>query len=442
MKLLNNFTNKSKTAVISFFLLLLLIFIVLLTVEKNKTDYVDETRAKDDSSSHTGLVDSSNEESPYSFENRLDMTEEEKSNYLTVCKMIAKQYKCIFDSSEKIESPYYKNDEKLISQEAINKIEDLLISLKYPVINSDSVYPAYLEHSEGFHEFWKGVNQNKDSETEIISISENGGIYYRKLCFYGGKAYSISITTKWNKNGTLELFEATKREIFFWSMTKNKDFYYQDLRLDKHWEASKFLRLHPVDRKLYDLNLKYIKPIGYHNVNIFLLEWEQNNFGNLCFNDLFGGLYYADNNKQVYEQDFTRKKEPFFYCEIPAQLFEKTVWKHFDISIDEFRRKTLYDKENNIYPWQDIDTDNVIYYPNVYTDIIECDEMDDIIKLKISVICPDYHSDCVLTHEVTIRELPDGGWQYLSNHIIARDNVKQPSPQARIEAQRFSIDNK
>lgn len=63
--------------------------------------------------------------------------------------------------------------------------------------------------------------------------------------------------------------------------------------------------------------------------------------------------------------------------------------------------------------------------------MLSCETIrEDASRLTVRVMCLDYHSDGVLTHEVTIRELPDGGWQYLGNRILERDPVEQPSPQA------------
>ena len=68
-------------------------------------------------------------------------------------------------------------------------------------------------------------------------------------------------------------------------MNYNGDFYYQDIPTTTGWDAAKLLRLKPVDKELYDLNLKYIFPVGYHNANLFLCDWDTSDYGDLCFND-------------------------------------------------------------------------------------------------------------------------------------------------------------
>ena len=232
------------------------------------------------------------------------------------------------------------------------------------------------------------------------------------------------------------------KEIFYWDMTYNADFIYRDLYLDRHWEAAHLLRLHPVDQPMYDLTMKYILPIGYHNVNLFLLDWSSDDYGNLCFNDLLDCLYRLKYNDYLYARDYPRYTTPYSYIAIPAKLFEDTIFPYFDISMEEFREKALYDAENDIYPWQDISCDNVLYYPSLIPEVTECIEIDESTKkLIVNVMCPDYQTDKLFVHEVTIRVLSDGEYQYIGNQITYKSDIDIPSPQARIPVQRFSVDN-
>ena len=48
--------------------------------------------------------------------------------------------------------------------------------------------------------------------------------------------------------------------------------------------------------------------------------------------------------------------------------------------------------------------------------------------------------DHLFEHEVTMHIETDGSFQYLSNRIVYRSKYELPSPQARIEAQRFDME--
>ena len=66
---------------------------------------------------------------------------------------------------------------------------------------------------------------------------------------------------------------------------------------------------------------------------------------------------------------------------------------------------------------------------------------DGTVTLHGNVICPDKHTDHLFEHEVTMNIETDGLFHYLSNRIVYRSENQLPSPQARIEVQRFDMDD-
>lgn len=365
------------------------------------------------------------------------VTDAEKEIILSECIELSELYQEIYQTAEKTPSQYWGADDE-IAQETIDEIENILALAGYPVINSDSFYPDYLENSDGVYSFWESVNQEIDAEAEIWSVLASGGLSYRRLQFLNKIPYCIHATASWNENGEMELSYIEKRKVLHWDMTYNQDFYYQDIYTDRHWTASVLLRLHPVDEALYDLNAKYIMPIGYHNVNLFLLDWDSSNYGHLCFNDMLDSFYRMENNDYFYARDYLYYATPYSHSAIPAQLFEKTILPYFDISLDQFREMSLYDAYTDTYPWQDLCCDNILYYPSLIPEVIDCIEVDEsTIKLIVNVMCLDNKTDKLFVHEVTIRLLDDGKYQYIGNQITYKGDIAIPSAQTRIPEQRF-----
>lgn len=369
------------------------------------------------------------------------VTDEEKAVFINACSEAAQLYEEIYRSSEIIVSQNF-GVEDYLAQKDIDKIEDVFIDTGYPIINTNSLYPEYLENSDGLYSFWADVTANKNAETAFWGVSSTGGLYLRWFQYFDGKAYAISASSKWNEKCQLELAYIEKREIYNWDMTFNQDFYYQDLALDWHWTASKLVRLHPVDEKLYDLCREYIAPIGYHNVNLFLLDWDSENYGNLCFNDVLSSLYKIYTGNSFTYENYEFLTTPFSYYEIPADTFEEVILNYFDISLEQLRSKALYDPVNDAYPWQLVTCSNVLYFPSVIPDVIDCVEMEDgTLKLTVNVMCLDYHTDRLFVHEVSLKPLPDGsGYQYAGNKIVYTGDVALPSPQTRIPTQRFTYE--
>ena len=77
------------------------------------------------------------------------------------CTQISLLYQEIYINAEKEPSPYLGNED-VINQETIDTIEDILIGAVYPVINSDSKCPEYLENDDGVHTFWACVKAGKE----------------------------------------------------------------------------------------------------------------------------------------------------------------------------------------------------------------------------------------------------------------------------------------
>ena len=89
------------------------------------------------------------------------ISEDEMRAIQNECEKMLPLYKDIYEKAEKYLSSDW-SDETVISQDAIDTIESVLMKAGYPVINSDEVYPEYLENLGGILEFWDAVREGKD----------------------------------------------------------------------------------------------------------------------------------------------------------------------------------------------------------------------------------------------------------------------------------------
>ncbi len=70
-------------------------------------------------------------------------------------------------------------------------------------------------------------------------------------------------------------------------------------------------------------------------------------------------------------------------------------------------------------------------------DVQSCtDNGDGTITMEIDVICPELETDCLFKHCLTVRPLPDGGFQYVANELIYLDERTFPLYYPRIDEQR------
>lgn len=369
-------------------------------------------------------------------------TEQDKDNNIEetkrACLDLANDYKQIVatlkeDEAEKEAQPM------CFSQEGIDEIEAFLIKKGYPTINSDRKYPSYLENETSFYDFWQAVAEHKDATQKVFQVSETGGL----ICWYfqnikEERSFTL-MQIEWDEQEEPYLLVEEELPVLDWEMSEQDNFYFKIYPETRSIDAYSLIRLKAVDHTLYDLNEKYILPIGYLSNNMFLCDWSSEDYGELCLNDLFEFFYKIRNDAFFYVKEEQRILEPFLHVDLPKWLFEQTLMPYFDISLEELRSRCAFDLCKETYPWQEICCSNVDYYPNIEPDIVAYHQNDEgTLTLIINARCNSYKTDCLFTHEVVIRPLKDGSYQYLSNKITTKGTYELPIYTTRMPMQSIS----
>lgn len=345
------------------------------------------------------------------------------------CLNIAYEYKDIIANMKE------KNNGTVdkISQEAKDEIEKYLFSKGYPIINSNSKYPSYLENAQSFYDFWKAISKNEDAEQKVFLISEMGGLTCWCFQYHAGKKYYTSIQIEWNEQNEPFCFFEENKEVIDWEMSEQDHFYFQLYSEIRCMDTYSLIRLKPVDENLYNLTEKYISPIGYLSHNMFLCDWSSEDCGQLCFNDLFEYFYKIRTGEYFYTEEDQNILEPYLHVDIPKSLFEETLLPYFNISLDEFRKSSIFDEQKEVYPWQEVYCGNTDYYPYIEPDVNAYHENEDgTLTLVVNARCNSYKTDRLFVHEVVINPLEEGAYQYISNKITWRGEHKLPVYSPRI----------
>lgn len=352
----------------------------------------------------------------FMYPRRYAMDHEEIIEIQDKCQKIALLCDELMKNAETETQIYFPYDTTL-TQNTIDDVEALLAEAGYSVLNTDSTYPSFIENSYGFEPFMDEVNNGKDTQQELLTVSSYSRINYSVFQYLDGAAYHLNAVIAWDENGDYSISEPYKEEVLDWGTTYGGYFYYQIYPMDPHWIAHISMRLQPTDKELFDLNAKYIQPIGYQCTNIFLIDWDSSNFNNMCFNDVFEFLYHMKYGERVDATAFEHSTD--MNCAlIPADIFESTILPHFDISLEEFRKATLYRADSNTYPWQTINCSNLTYFPALTTEVTEYREnADGTFTLVVDVLCFDAKCFPLFTHEVTIKPDSNGGFQYIANKL-------------------------
>lgn len=275
-------------------------------------------------------------------------------------------------------------------------------------------------------EFCKAVDEKKSAALTIIVVNDSG---FQKfdLETEDGSVSIVRGCYQYDQNGCLQNKGTVSYPAELWQFTKEgyllfEGNYYSDenyvLTLSDATEQTA-LRVLPLDEKCRELNRKYILPIGYKQNNIFLTDWNEENFGNLDFYDVFD-LFYPLLYKQPVPYASDENLGVGTVYQIPEEIFENVIMEHFKIDRKELRRKTTYFPEGASYEYRPRGFYEAEYPDIPYPEVVSYTENDDgTITLMINAVYPNDNTSAAYSHRTVIRPLNEGRFQYVSNEMIS-----------------------
>mgnify|MGYP006863010552 FL=1 len=294
-------------------------------------------------------------------------------------------------------------------------------------------------------DFCDSVENQKEAEVTIIQVSSLGGfsvyhlqtengVVHVKRCYYG------------YKDGIMKSEDEGAYQTDHWRYTDDgylmfSGTYFSEelyvLTLSSAEEHVAF-RILPLDAKCRELNEKYLLPIGYELNNMFLVDWSEDDFGELNFYDMFDLLYpKLHKEKFPYVADDNLGIGAVYH--IPKTEFENVIMEYFNIDSETLQSKTVYDSEDSTYEYKPRGFEEVEYPEYPYSEVIGYTENSDgTITLTANVVFPYSGNSKVYAHEVVIRPLEDGRVQYVSNRIIpSEDNSEETWHTPRLTAEEW-----
>lgn len=312
------------------------------------------------------------------------------------------------------------------SQNDIDAMEEVLICKGLDVIDTNDIYPSYLVTSDRFHRFWNAVLNQKQAQQEVIMITASGALIYRLFTYdgIGGFLYSMTYSLDEEREQSYE-----EHSIKDWELTEKDNFFYRILPAnDKHYPDFSLIHLNPADHELYDMTLHYILPVSYVAANVFLVDWSEGNWEKLCFNDQFEYLYLSCFGKQFNGDEYPMLKDQYGYA-IPAKEFEDVVLPYYNIDLNTFRELSQYNPDGEYYPWRPLETNDFVFiwYYNIEPEVTAYRKnADGTLTLTVEALSTDLKTDCLFAHEVTVRPLENGAFQYVGNRVTYQTEYGLP----------------
>ena len=329
---------------------------------------------------------------------------------------------------------FYKKaaeENKIADLEMIRSIVNRLGENGYPAV--DSRNQINMTEPEKVVKFCEKVDAQEEAEITILEISYLGGFVKYDLHTKDGNVDVVRSYYKY-ENGNMKREVIGNYQAEYWNYTEEGYLMFSGVWFSEELyvltlsgaEEHTALRVQPLDETYRVLSRKYLRPISFEQNNMFIVDWSEDDFGDLNFYDMYDILYPKVNGQYVpYAADDNLSVSAVY--QIPKEEFESVIMKYFNIDSETLQSKTVYYSENSTYEYKPRGFEEVEYPEYPYSEVVGFSKNSDgTITLTANVVFPYAGDSKVYAHEVVIRPLEDGGVQYVSNRIIpSEDNYRE-----------------
>ena len=328
-----------------------------------------------------------------------------------------------------------------IYEKAADEKRDVDLEMTRSIINQfgKNGYPAVdsknqidMTEADKVVQFCKMVEAREESHITIIEVDYLGGLIKYDLQTKDG---NVDVTRNYYRydNGKMRRESTGSYQANRWEYTEegylmfSGAWFSEELDVLTLGEAVEYtaLRVQPLDETCRELNRKYLLPISYKRNNMFLVDWSEDDFGELNFYDMYDILY-----PKVYGKYMSYAAGDNMggsaVNRIPREEFENVIMTYFNIDSETLQSKTIYYSEDATYEYRPRGLYEVEYPEHPYPEVIGYSKNSDgTITLTVNVVFPYAGDSKVYSHEVVVRPLDNGGVQYVSNRIIPSENNKE-----------------
>lgn len=331
---------------------------------------------------------------------------------------------------EEAKSDCIEKMERVLSEDDFQQAAEELAEGGCCVITSEQY--ANLYNYKSFEEFLKRSLKKERVAAVIYKILQSGNINRLKYSFDGADMYVLSATVS-RKNDKPAIEYITYTRIKEWRYT-DKGWFCCKLCVPEYpkvtevVDGSCLIRVKPITAQHREISEKCVLGLGYQGNNLLCSNWDTKHMEALDYNGMYAYLY-----KMKYQRDYNAWDNP---DGIPKEEFERLIMEYLPITAQELQKYAEFDEQHQTYLWAWLDCSS--YTPSFFgtsvpevTDIKE--NKDGTVTLTVDAVCEMILCDnAVITHELTVRFLEDGSFQYLGNKILEDGISKIPEYQYRI----------
>lgn len=201
---------------------------------------------------------------------------------------------------------YEKAEEEntLADLETIRSIVNRLGENGYSAVDSkNQIDMTKPEQVVGFCEM---VDAKKEAEITIIEVSYLPGFVKYDLQTKDGNVDVIRSNYKY-ENGNIQKSTTGSYQAEYWNYTEEGYLMFSGVWYSEELyiltlsrvEENTALRVQPLDETCRELTRTYLTPISFEQNNMFIVDWSEDDFGELNFYDMYDILYQTENGEYV-----------------------------------------------------------------------------------------------------------------------------------------------
>lgn len=334
-------------------------------------------------------------------------------------------------------------ENKIADLETVRIIVNQFGENGYPAV--DSRNQIDMTEAEQVEWFCEMVDTQEEAEITIIEVSYLGGFVKYDLETKDGNVDVVRSYYKY-ENGNMKREVTGSYQAEYWNYTEDGYLMFSGVWFSEELyvlelsgaEEHTALRVQPLDETYRELSRKYLLPIGFEQNNMFIVDWSEDDFGDLNFYDMYDLLYPKVNGTYTpYVADDNLGVGAVY--RIPKDDFESVIMAYFNIDSETLQSKTIYYAEDETYEYKPRGFEEVEYPEYPYSEVVGFTKNSDgTLTLTANVVFPYVGDSKVYAHEVVVRPLENGGVQYVSNRIIpSEDNCEETWHTPRLTAKEW-----
>lgn len=305
----------------------------------------------------------------------------------------------------------------VLSSDALRQIQKQAADSGFPVFTADPY--SETEQPEAMETFLENCKHESTGEAVLYKLLYDGGVRRLFFSFDGSTLFVTEAELLRNRDNSSGSFSITKTRIETWDYTEKGWFCYE-LCVPEPPEVSeivngcRMIRLLPRTDEQRTMTLRCVAALGYQENNLLCSDWDSTHTESLDFSGIFLRLYATDCCEEFPAADYP--------AGIPASELEPLLLRYLPITAAQLHASSSYDPSIEAYAYSR--HGGYAYKASFFsTSLPEVtavhDNGDGTMTLTIDAVCSlVVCNDALITHELTVRLLPDGQVQYLGNRIV------------------------